>query len=384
MDKESKRIIDFISQQLNSKLTELETSSRQRDKELAELKESLSQVQRALPAARPVARSPLSSLSLKLEKFLTQEVKKVGPKLYVGQGDGPNVQALMSPTNDVKKLKTKTPSFGNLTPPPTIAFEEPLPRPVTTDSKPQKKIRSKSQPRGSRSPRSFSPIPIKNFDQAMRETAEIPPNEHFARLGENLLLIAEYTGPVFLCLSKRLTSLCIDLKLDLMDLLREQIAESALGSGRRSVQFGQEVVSSLEIFEARKGKYLAQQKVTSAEIHILRLLMCLLGKGGLSTNEQTFWKQCQRFLEQKHLTNLSDYDFSPQVSLEASKFMSLNKLQPLKEYPLLFRPLAKAVLEITQHLLTLPAEDNYRLTEIEKETRSLLRIRALLSDHRRP
>ena len=383
MDKESKRIIDFITQQLSSKLTELETAARQRDKELTELKEELAVVQRALPAARPVGRSPLSSLSLKLEKFLAQEVKKAGPKLYVGQGDGPNVQALMSPTNDVKKLKTKTPSFGNLTPPPTIALEEALVRPVTADSK-QKQVRSKSQPRGSRSPRSFSPIPIKNFDQAMPETAEIPPNEHFARLGENLLLIAEYAGPVFLCLSKRLTTLCIDLKLDLMELLKEQIAESSLGSAGRSVHFGLEVVSNLEVFEGRKGKYLAQQRVSPAEIHILRLLMCLLGKTGLSTSEQTFWKQCQRFLEQKPLTSLSDYDFSPPVSTETAKLMSLNKLQPLKEYPLLFRPLAKAVLEMTQQLLTLPNEDHYRLEAIERETRSLLRIRAFLSDHRNP
>lgn len=381
MDKESKRIIDFIVQQLNSKLTELETASRERDKELAELKETLAGVQRALPAARPVVRSPLSSLSLKLEKFLAQEVKKAGPKLYVGQGDGPNVQSLMSPTNDVKKLKTKTPSFGNLT---AALPEEVLIRPATSDSKPQKKVRSKSQPRGSRSPRSFSPIPIKNFDQAMPETAELLPNEHFARLGENLLLIAEYAGPVFLCLSKRLTALCIDLKLDLMELLREQIAESSLGSAGRSGRLSLEVVSNLEVFEGRKGKYLAQQRVSQAEIHILRLLLCLMGKSGLSANEQTFWKQCQRFLEQKHLTSLAEFDFSPAVSTETAKLMSLNKLQPLKEYPLLFRPLAKAVLEMTQQLLTLPSEDHYRLEAIERETRSLLRIRAFLSDHRRP
>ena len=377
MDKDSKKIIDFIGQELGRKLTELENESRKRDRELAEVRESIGQIQKALPSARPsTIHSPLSSLTLKLDKFLN-EFRRSNPQLYSTDSSSPHIQSLMSPTNDVKKLKTKTPSFGNLTPPPT---EEPITRPSLTEVKPQKKVRSKSQPRGSRSPqRSLSPLPIKNFDQAVKDVVEAPPNEHLARLGENLLLIAEYAGPVFLCVSKRLTMLCIDLKLDLLELLKEQIMESPALSVRKSLAFSQDTIANLDIFESRKVKFLTQPKVTPGEAHILRLLLCMLGKHSQSPSEPTFWKQCQRFLETRRINVVTEYDFSAQTIAEVEKLMALNKVQPIKEYPLMFRPMAKAVLEMCQQVRVVPGEDGVKIDEIDREVKTLARMKQLLS-----
>jgi hypothetical protein len=47
-------------------------------------------------------------------------------------------------------------------------------------------------------------------------------------LGENILLIAEYVGPEFLLINKSLTSLYIEMRNELLDLLKEELINTCI------------------------------------------------------------------------------------------------------------------------------------------------------------
>lgn len=182
-------LIDNIQQIFDKRLSKLEADSQRQFADLKGLFALTESLNESVPYVKPppVEALTLNSITLSIETFFEAKRNKA------------RLDWIMSPDNH-NRGHFKTPSFGNIL----------------------------LSPKKSLAQITMSPNKINIFEIVEKEEE----NEKLTifHLGENILLIAEYVGPEFLLLNKSLTSLYIEMRNELLDLLKEELINTCIST----------------------------------------------------------------------------------------------------------------------------------------------------------
>ena len=181
-------LIDDIKLIFDKRLNQLETDSQRQVDDLRNLFALTESLNETIPYVKPapVEAPTLNSITLTIETFF--EAKRNKARLD-----------WVSPENP-KRCYSKTPSFGNM---------------LISPKKRAAQIK-------------LSPNKLNIFEIVEKEEE----NEKLTifHLGENILLIADYLGPEFLLINKSLTSLYIEMRSELLDLLKEELISTCISA----------------------------------------------------------------------------------------------------------------------------------------------------------
>ena len=181
-------IVD-IKQIFDKRLSKLENDSQRQFADLRSLFAMTESLNESVPYVKPVTAEALklNSVTLLIETFLEAKRNK-------GRQDW-----VMSPENS-KRGHFKTPSFGNIL----------------------------LSPKKSAAQITLSPNRMNIFEIVEKDEE----NERLTifHLGENILLIADYIGPEFLLINKSLTSRYIEMRNELLDLLKEELISTYIST----------------------------------------------------------------------------------------------------------------------------------------------------------